>query len=255
LEGLKYYLLPDFSKINGKVLLLALSQAFFSLCIGEAVLITYGSYAAKKENLLSSAGYVALFDTLIAFFAGLIIFPAVFAFNISPNQGIGLSFIVLPDIFSKMFAGNIFGALFFLLLTFAGLSTTIALLEIPVIYLIDAKKWKRKNAVLFVGFLAFIFGIPSALSKGICPFLSNFKVEIIEQSGFLNLMDFVWGNLGMVITGWLLAIFTGWVWGIDEAIKELKISCTYFDKYQNIWKYSIKYIAPVVIFLILLNLF
>ena len=254
-EGLKFYLNPDFSEIKPSVFLLALSQAFFSLCIGEAVLITYGSYTSKKDNIVSSACYIAIFDTVIALMSGLIIFPALFSFGFEPNQGIGLTFIILPQVFQQMPFGNIFGGIFFLLLSFAALTTGIALLEMPVAYLVDSGRSTRKKAVWIVGLAALLIGIPSALSKGANVTLSNMQWDLIGQTGFLDIMDFTWGSLGMVMGGLLLAIFTGWIWGADNAVKELSQGCAKFSMIGKTWSFIIKYIAPVVIFIILLGQF
>ncbi len=254
-EGITYYLKPDFSKLSKKVFMLALGQAFFSLSIGEAVLITYGSYTSKKENLFSAGISIAIFDTLIALFSGLIIFPALFSFNEIPNQGVGLSFIILPKVFCQMPLGNIFGALFFILLSFAALTTSIALLEMPVMYLIEKKKWSRKKAVWIMGSLAFLIGIPSALSHGANNYLSKIKIPFLNVFGFYNIMDFIWGNLAMVICGGLLSIFTAWVWKAKNASKELSISSKQFSYVKNIWIFLIKYFVPLGIALILINLF
>ena len=252
--GMRFYLEPDFSEINGRVFINALSQAFFSLCIGEAVLITYGSYTSKEDNLISSGCYIALFDTLIAILSGLIIFPALFAFGYTPGEaGVGLSFVVLPKIFAAMPFGNIFGASFFLLLGFAALTTSIALLEMPVAYLVDSKKCSRSVAVWAVGIAAFILSIPAALSKGASPFLST--MEFLGNRGFYDIMDFVWGNMGMVFGGLLLAVFTGWVWGTKNAAKELRQGCKHFTWQSTVWGVIVRYVAPIVILAILASFF
>ena len=251
LKGLVFYLSPDFSEVNGKVFLYALSQAFFSLCVGEAVLVTYGSYTSKNDNLVSSAWYIALFDTLVALLSGLAIFPALSAFGENPNQGMGLTFSILPKIFQQMPFGSLFGAMFFLLLAFAALTTSIALLEIPVSYLVDSRRWSRKKAVTVMGSLAFLISIPSALSKGASPWLST--VHFLGQTSFYDIMDFIWGDLAMVTGGFFLAIFTGWVWGTDGALKELRMGAEKFTWQGNAWAYIVKYIAPVIIFIILMN--
>ena len=251
-EGIKYYLKPDFSELTPRVFLLALGQAFFSLSIGEAVLITYGSYTSKSERLPSSAAYIAGFDLLIALLAGLIIFPAIFSFGVSPRQGVGLTFMILPEIFLKMPFGNLFGTLFFLLLAFAAITTSIALLEMPVIYLIDSKKWSRKKSVWVVGTLAFLIGVPSALSHGALPSLT--KLPLFNQTSVYNVMDYLWGNLAMVLCGGLLAIFVGWIWGADKAAYELQIGCKKFATIKPLWIFIVKYLAPVLILIILLSL-
>ena len=254
-EGITYYLKPDFSELTPRVFLLALGQAFFSLSIGEAVLITYGSYTSKSERLPSSAVYIAGFDLLIALLAGLIIFPAIFSFGESPQQGVGLTFMILPKIFLKMPFGNLFGTLFFLLLAFAAITTSIALLEMPVIYLIDSKKWSRKKAVWIVGTLAFLIGIPSALSHGALPSLTKLPFTLFNQSSVYNIMDYLFGNLAMVLCSGLLAIFVGWIWGADKAAKELQIGCKEFATIKPLWIFIVKYLAPVLILIILLSLF
>lgn len=249
--GLEYYLKPDFSKLNGKSFIFALSQAFFSLCIGEAVLVTYGSYSSRKENLFSSAIYISLFDTIVALVAGMIIFPALFSFDHVSEGGFGLTFDVLPSVFQVMPFGYFFGTSFFVLLAFAALTTGVALLEIPVIFLIDSWKWKRKPAVLVVATAAFLIGIPSALSSGINPFLSNLSLDHLKVRGFYEIMDFVWGGLGMVLGGGLLAIFVGWIWGIDHAAQELHFGSNRFGWYKPFWQFSVKYLAPILILCIL----
>ncbi|HPE84655.1 MAG TPA: sodium-dependent transporter [Chlamydiales bacterium] len=253
-EGVKYYLDPDFSEITGHSVLLALGQAFFSLCVGEAVLVTYGSYASKSENLIRSGISIALFDTAIAFLAGLVIFPALFAFGKSPTQGVGLTFAVLPDIFLQMPWGQFFGVLFFVLLAFAAITTGIALLEIPVIYFIDSKKWSRKKAVWVVGIAAAILGIPSALSHGANLNLSELDLGIMHFKGFYNIMDFAWGNLAMVVTGGLLAVFAAWVWGVKGAADELAVGSN-FKRLRPIWIALVKYVIPIAILFIMLGIF
>jgi len=163
-KGLSFYLNPDFSKVTGRTVLEALGQAFFSLSLGMGTMLTYGSYLSKKDNLVSSGAYVALFDTGIALLAGLMIFPALFALGKAPDAGPKLVFVVLPELFQEMPLGPIVGIAFFLLLAIAALTSTISLLEVPVAYLVDNKRWQRKHAVWAAGALSLLLGIPSALS-------------------------------------------------------------------------------------------
>ncbi len=254
-SGLKYYLTPDFSLISPRIFLLALGQTFFSLSIGEAVLVTYGSFTSKKENLPASAFYIAFFDLLVGLFSGLIIFPALFAFGENPHQGVGLAFAILPKVFLQMPFGSLFSALFFLLLAFAAITTSIALLEMPVTYLIDAKKWTRKKAVWWVGSLAFVLCIPSALAHGAIPALSNLPFTFLNLKSFYDWMDFIFGNLAMTLTGGLLALFVAWVWGAKKAAAELTTGCAQFTRLQPTWIFLVKYLAPLLILLIFLSLF
>jgi len=255
LEGLKFYLYPDFSLISMKTFLYALSQAFFSLCIGEAVLITYGSYTKKEDNIVSSSFYIALFDTAVALGAGFIIFPALSAFGQDPSQGAGLVYNVMPQVFSKLPFGAFMGIAFFLVLSFAALTTCIALLDMPVAYLTESRKWSQNRATWTVGLLALLFSIPAALSLGANTMLTELSVPFLKEKGFYNLMDFAWGNIGMVIGGLALSIFTGWFWGIDPALKELRTGCPYFTWQGRAWGWIVKYVAPIAIVLILLSLF
>ncbi len=254
-KGLEFYLKPDFSKITFKVILSALGQAFFSLSLGMGTMITYGSYLKKEDNIVNSGLQVALFDTLIAFMAGLLIFPAVFAMHENPASGPSLVFQILPHIFKAMPLGNLFGALFFLLLAIAALTSTISLLEVPVAYLVDEKKWTRSKAVWGLGTITFLIGIPSALSMGASAGLSNWEFKLIGQKGFLSIMDFIWGNFSLALGALLLCLFVGWVWGASSALDELRSGAPEFSWLGEGWKWLIRVVCPIIIFLILLNLF
>ncbi len=255
MKGLEFYLKPDFSKLNYNVIISALGQAFFSLSLGMGTMMTYGSYLKKEDNAVSSGFQVAIFDTLIAFMAGLLIFPALFAMGKDPAAGPGLVFQILPDIFKALPLGNLFGALFFLLLAVAALTSTISLLEVPVAYFVDEKRWTRKKAVWTVGIATFVVGIPSALSLGASPFFSGIEIGFLNKTGFLDIMDFIWGNFSLAFGALLLSIFVGWIWGADRALAELRQGAGDFSWQGEGWKWLIKIICPVVIFVILLNLF
>lgn len=234
--GLEFYLKPDFSKINPEVIIAAMGQAFFSLSLGMGAMMTYGSYLGKKDNIASAGGWVAFLDTSVAVLAGFMIFPAMFSVGgIQPTEGPGLVFQVLPIIFSKIPLGIIVGPLFFLLLILAALTSTISLLEVPVAYLIDERKWSRKKANLIVSILTFLFGVPCALS-----------------GKFLGLWDLIWGNLSLSIGALFIALFVGHVWKTANALKEINQGTTRF-RLANIWAFWIKYISPVIIVLILLS--
>ncbi|UCE04937.1 MAG: sodium-dependent transporter, partial [bacterium] len=185
-KGLSFYLKPDFSKLSLTTFARALGQALFSLSLGMGTMITYGSYISKKDNLVTSASYVCFFDTLIAILAGLVIFPALFAMGMNPAGGPGLVFVVLPSIFAKMPGGMIFGAGIFLLLSVAALTSTISLLEVPVAYFVDEHGWSRRKAVISMGIITFLIGIPSALALGVNNFFTTF---IKENFGFLDFMN------------------------------------------------------------------
>jgi len=256
-KGLKFYLMPDFSKITGETILAALGQAFFSLSLGMGLMITYGSYVSKKENLVSSAIYIALFDTLIAIMAGLIIFPALFAMGKSPEQGATLVFVVFPELFMNMPGGMIIGGMFFILLSVAALTSTISLLEVPVAYIVDEKRMNRKVVVWIVALVAFIIGLPSALSQGASEFWANcgWVPERLAAADFLSQMSFVFGDFSLAFGAFALSIFIGWVWGAGYAADEIELGSSGFKKARRLWIFMIRFFIPAVIFLILLNLF
>jgi len=246
-KGLSFYLKPDFSKITLTTFARALGQALFSLSLGMGTMITYGSYISRKDNLVTSAAYVCFFDTLIAILAGLVMFPALFAMGMDPASGPGLVFVVLPSIFAKMPGGMIFGAGIFLLLAVAALTSTISLLEVPVAYFVDEHGWSRRKAVISMGAITFLIGIPSALALGANRFLSSF---IKEDFGFLDFMNALFGNYSLSIGAFFIAVFAGYKWGIHGVTKEVQQQGNSFY-YRKVWAFLIRFICPVAIFIIL----
>ncbi|MCK6618750.1 MAG: sodium-dependent transporter [Cyclobacteriaceae bacterium] len=263
MAGVKYYLTPDFSKITGKVILSALGQAFFSLSVGWGILITYGSYLPKNQSIVSSGLWVGFMDTMVALLAGLMIFPAVFAFGKDPAQGTALVFQVLPDVFNSLpTGGNIVGALFFLLLCVAALTSSISMIEVPASYLIDEKKWRRKHAAWTIGILAFIVGIPSALSGGASELFTNMQIPFFggtTKTGFLDIMDAIFGELFIVIVAFMTSLYAGWVIDTRKLAEEIATGAPVFSKKiagitpAQLWVLFIKYVCPVVIGLVLLS--
>ena len=224
MEGVKFYLIPDFSKITLSTVYAAMGQAFFSLSLGMGALITYGSYIHKQENIISSAGIVTAADFTVAFLAGLLIFPLVFSQGQEPTAGPGLVFIALPGIFQAMgtTAGAIIGSGFFLLLCVAALTSTISILEIPVAYLVDEKKWDRKWVVIGLAGLIFLIGIPSMLSQGAVEIFSAgfMHYEGIDKS-FLDVIDDVFNTVGLPLGGFLLTLFIAIKWKTSGMSQEI----------------------------------
>jgi NSS family neurotransmitter:Na+ symporter len=242
-KGLSFYLNPDFSKLNGTVILFAVGQAFFSLSLGMGTMITYGSYISKSSNLVTSAGWVSFADTFIALLAGLIIFPTLVSFGQPVDVGgEGLAFQIFPLILSQFAGGYIFGILFFTLLTVAALTSTISLLEVPVAYFVDEKNWSRKKAVLVIGILTFILGIPSALSMGGMEFFTKLK--------FLGFFAFAFGNVSLAVGAFFICVFVGYIWGRKKAFKEIASGNPRF-KLRHIWAFSLMILTPIVILIIL----
>ena len=242
MEGVAFYLTPDFSKITANVVLIALGQAFFSLSLGMGCMITYGSYLSEKENLTSSTVYVVIFDTLIALLVGMVIFPAVFAMGLEPTEGPGLVFSVLPTVFADMPLGRGVAVIFFVLLAIAAITSGISLLEVVVAYFIDQKGWERKRAVLWVGSAIFVFGVPSGLSFGI---FADFKLLGMT---FFDHVDNVASNYLLPLGGMLTAVFVGWVWGTQNAHKEIeKHDNGLMFPWAQCWEFLIRYITPVAV--------
>ena len=242
MEGVSFYLSPDFSKINSNTILIALGQAFFSLSLGMGCMITYGSYLSDKESLASSTVYVVMFDTMIALLVGMVIFPAVFAMGLEPTEGPSLVFSVLPTVFTSMPMGQVVSVIFFTLLAIAAITSGISLLEVVVAYFIDERGWERKKTVMIVGFGIFMFGIPSGLSFGA---ISDFK---LMNMTFFDHVDNVASNYLLPLGGMLTAIFVGWIWGTKNATEEIQKEENVFGfPWVQCWEFLIRYITPVAV--------
>ena len=253
--GLEFYLRPDFSEVDSAVILAALGQAFYSLSLGMGVMITYGSYLPKSGNLLSLGFSVALFDAIVALAAGLMIFPALFALGKDPASGPSLVFIVLPSVFAGIPFGSLFACAFFFLLSVAALTSTVSVMEVVVSYLVDEKGWRRTRAVWGVGVMAFLVGVPSALSQGASRALSELK--LFGVSTFLYQMDFLWGNVALAVAAAATSLFVGWVWGAEEAARELRKGkfVSGMKLAVRLWGVAVRFSCPAIIMLILLSLF
>ena len=251
-EGLAYYLRPDFSRVlHVSVLSSALGQAFFSLSLGMGAMITYGSYLSKKESIAQGALWVIALDTTIALLAGLIIFPSGFSIEgFDPSaSGVGLIFLVLPNLFATLPGGALFGTAFFILLAMAALTSTISLLEVPVAHFIDEHRWPRKKAVIIITVGTFLLSVPSALSNGAVASLSSFADAL--GGSFLGLMAMIWNDYALPLGGFLTAVFVGYVWKTESATEELLANNTWFP-YPRFWSFLIRFVAPVAIGAIIL---
>jgi len=236
-KGLDFYLKPDFSKITGTTIAAALGQAFFSLSLGMGCIITYGSYVDKQTTLPSSAVQVCVIDTMVAFLAGLVIFPAVFAFGVDAGAGPGLTFVTLPSVFAMMPGAMIWSALFFLLLYIAALTSAISLLEVVSAYFID-RGWSRPKAAIIMGFLIFALGVPCATSLSGAP--------KVYGKDFLDAMDFLSSNVLLPLGGVFISLFVGWFWTAD-ARKEVTNEGTHSFGLMEIWIWICRVVAPAAI--------
>ena len=244
--GIEFYLKPDFSKLTSRSVLDALSQGFFSLSLGMGIMITYGSYIKKEENLGKCALMVLGIDTGIALLAGLAIFPAVFAMGVAPEQGVGLTFITLPGVFSNMPFGSLFSSMFFTLLFFAALTSMISLQEVAISYVMDEFSLNRVTAALGTGIIITLMGIPSALS------LAPEGSPKVMGKTFFDFMDFISNSVMMPLCAIGISIFVGWVWA-ESAVKEVTNNGLVKFSMIDAWLTSLKFFAPVAIGVILLR--
>lgn len=241
MEGIKFMLVPDWSFLTFDTLLKALGQAFFSLSVGVAAMLTYASYLKKNENIGSSAVNVAGLNIIISILAGLVIFPAVFALGYSPDQGPGLVFIIIPAVFNQIPLGSLFLIIFFILLLFATVTSAIAMLEIVVATAMGDKFEKRKKYSWLCGLGIFIIGIPSALSFGKLDHIKLFNRSIFDFADFLT------NSIGMPIGALLISIFAGYQLKRMEQLDELPVKPWIF----KLWRISVRYVAPIAIIVVL----
>ncbi len=242
-EGIKFLFVPDWSYFTWETALLALGQAFFSLSVGVSGMITYASYLPKETNLGSSAISVSVLNIVISIMAGLVIFPAVFALGFSPDAGPGLVFIIIPAVFEQIIFGQFFLIIFFVLLLFATLTSSISMLEIVVSIGIKSKYERRKKAAWLFGFLIFLVGIPSALSFGV---LSDIK--ILDMILF-DFADFLTSSIGLPLGALCISIFAGYKFSKKELLEELNMT----SRVVNIWRVIVRYVAPLAILLVFIQ--
>ena len=250
-KGLEFYLKPDFSKLFssglGTTLYAALGQAFFTLSLGIGSMAIFGSYISKDRTLFGESLIITGLDTFVALTAGLIIFPACFAYGINPGAGPGLIFVTLPNMFNFMPNGQIWGALFFLFMSFAALSTVIAVFENIVACFMDSFGWTRTKSSLFMGVSVFILSIPCALGFNAWSFIQ----PLGAGSGVLDLEDFIVSNNLLPIGALVYLTFcvTRYGWGWDKFIAEADIGKG--AKFPKALRFYFSYIVPVIILVIL----
>jgi NSS family neurotransmitter:Na+ symporter len=249
--GLQFLFNPQWDKITGQTVLLALGHAFFTLSLGMGAMMTYGSYLSKKDNIPNSSLQILSLDTIIAILAGIAIFTAVFAMSQNPEAGPGLIFHAIPVVFANMPGGYFFSILFFILLGLAALTSAISLLEVITAFFVDELGWKRHTVVVTMGTVVYLVGAPSALSYNL---LSDFTILGLS---FFDLADYIAANILLPLGGLSISVFVAWIWGFDKALLELKKGAESLFKTNlwtmNTWKYSLKYIAPILIFIVFLE--
>lgn len=247
--GVAYYLKPDFSKLSIKTILAALGQLFFSMSLAMGIMVTYGSYVKAEDHIEKSTRRIEIFDTLIAFLAGLMIVPAVFAYSGGDEAALGkgpsLMFITLPKVFNEMKFGSVVGAAFFLLVLFAALTSSVSVMEAIVAGIDDKFKFGRKKATVICYLYMIVIGVLCSLGFGVLSNVTIFNLSI------LDFLDFVSNSVLMPIVGMMTCILVGFVLKPDLIISEVELNGPF--KMKKFYAVMVKWIAPICIFAILIS--
>ena len=235
----------DFSKITPEVVLAAIGQAFFSVGVGVAIMLTYGSYLNRDVNLPQSAVVISLADTGIAILAGLLIFPIVFQFNLEPGAGPGLVFVTLPIAFGQMPFGGVVSFVFFMLLLVAAITSSISMLEIFVAWVEENLDVNRLTAAISGAFVAWVIGLGSVFSFNIWAEWHPLGfIPLLEGKNWFDTFDYITSNILLPLGGMLLSIFVGWAMSKSSVLEETGMKETSFFK---LWYFLIRFAAPIAI--------
>lgn len=247
MDGLKFFLQPDFSKITGENVLYALGQSFFSLAVGFSVMVTYSSYLGKDVSLPMSAGSVSIMNIIVSLLAGLAIFPVVFAFGLEPTAGPGLLFMVLPAAFAQMPFGELFLCLFLLLFLFAILTSSFSMLEIITSASTANKDRSRKKVAVVAGLVVFIAAIPAALSSSALANFKLFGLTVFDAS------DFVVSNILLPGGCLLISLFIGFKMNKELMKQEFTLSSSLSNGTYQVWFQLMRWVVPITIIIVFLG--
>ena len=249
LEGVYYYLVPDFSKFSIMTVVAAVGQMFYSLSIAMGILITYGSYMKKEVDMESSVKQVEIMDTIVAILAGLMIIPAVFAFSGGDpdtlNAGPSLMFITIPKVFESMGMGQVVGAVFFLLVLVAALTSSISLMETCVATIQERTGWSRKKACFIMAAEIIILGVPCSLGFGLWDFIQPLGMSI------LDFFDFITNSVMMPIAAFFICILVVKAVGLDKISEEVRLSSKF--KREKAYRFLIRGLVPAGLLVILVS--
>ncbi len=248
-EAFHFIFYPDISKLKASGVLEALGMAFFTLSLGQGIMLTYGSYMKHTEDIPKTALIVSSMNLIVSVAAALMIFPIIFTFNLPPQGGFGLVFKTLPVLFAQLPGALILSTTFFVLLVFTGLTSNVALIEVITANFMDMLGWSRKKSVWLTVLAGFIFGIPSALSGSQALFPD--WTLIYGKTFFATIVDLVAEWL-LPFSGLFVALFLGWKVGAKDCYKEF-CQGSRFGKMFSVWFFFTKWLAPLAIFLILLQ--
>lgn len=243
-QGVSFLFEPDFSKVSGDTVLSAMGLAFFTLSIGMGAVMAYGAYLPQEASIVQTSLAVVVADTAIALLAGLVIFPIVFAHGLDPTEGPGLVFQTLPLAFGHMVGGSLLGTLFFVLLSFAALTSAISLMEPAVAWMIERNHVSRQTAAVVVGSVIWALGILTVLS-----FSTLEDVTLFDRTIFGNI-DYLATNVLLPLGGLMITIFAGWVMCGNSSSDELDPEAGYV---YRAWRLLARYVAPVAVLLVFLN--
>jgi NSS family neurotransmitter:Na+ symporter len=241
---MRYLFEPDFSRVTGASVLAALGQAFFSLSLGMGAIMVYGSYLPANTSIPRTIGLVAMCDTLVAILAGIAIFPIVFGFGLEPGSGPGLVFVTLTIAFGHMPGGQLFGALFFVLLTVAAWTSAISIIEPMVAWLVEAFAFSRRKASALSGLGAWALGVGSLLS------FNHWSDFTLMGRNFFEVFEFLSTTVMLPAGGLLIAIFAGWRMARQSTVDELGIGD---GVVYSIWRFLVQVVAPIGVLAIFLN--
>ena len=243
MEGVEFLFSPDFSKIDANAILIAMGHAFFTLSLGMGAIMVYGSYLPKDTSIAKTSIIIAAADTLVALMAGLVIFPIVFAHGLEPGAGPGLIFKTLPLAFGQMNAGILVGVLFFILLTFAAWSSSISLIEPAVAWLVENRGHTRVYAATIMGFATWVLGLGTVFSFNIAA-----DIKLFDKT-FFDLLDYLTANIMLPLGGLFIALFAGWL--MAKSSTEDELNCG--ERGYNTWRFLVRYITPVAVMMVFLN--
>ncbi len=248
-EAFRYIFYPDFSKLRPSGVLEALGLAFFTLSLGQGVMLTYGSYMRKSDDIPKTAVIIAVMNGVVSIFAALMIFPVVFSFGLKPEGGFGLIFQTLPVLFAKLPGALIISTTFFTLLVFTALTSSVAMLEVLVANFMDLYNWTRKRSVVYSSLAIFLLGLPCALA-GSGALFGDWR-QIYGKNFFETLIEIIFQWI-LPIGGVLISLFLGWYMKKEDCRLEFREGATWPGLF-GVWYFFVRFVAPICILVIIFH--